>query len=242
MMTINDVYQLPVSEAVIDKTMRNVVKKYNFTYRSLMYQRTPVELLDNLYMGDLAKNALYDYLVNKCSNSVIDYDEVRTDNFESADPGWDMMVGNLKLKVEIKSSIPPNGESHIDIINKRDIKITASHDKGRTWINPNDIESDIHVQIYFYAKSYRNGYDNFETLSNVITNDYRKVRQIINADKYNKPLFFGFSTKKLIIAHINSLPQNNRTWTFSWTSRIYWKCPIKTAYNLPTLIKVINEH
>lgn len=241
-MTINDVFELPVSQAVINKTMQNVVKKYNYTYRSLMYQRTPVELLDNLYMGDLAKNALYDYLIKKCNHDVIDYDEIRTDNFENADPGWDLKVGNLKLKVEIKSSIPPNNESRLDIINKRDIKVTASHDKGRTWINPKEIESDIHVQIYFYAKSYRNGYSNFEALSNVISADYSKVRQIINADKYNKPLFFGFTTKKLIISHLDSLPQNERTWTFSWTHRIYWKCPIKKAYNLPTLVKLINEH
>lgn len=242
MMTIEDVYQLPVNNLIIDKTMRNVVKKYNYTYRSLMYHRTPVELLDNLYMGDLAKNALYAYLVATCNRPVIDYDVIRTDNFESADPGWDMMVGNLKLKVEIKSSIPPNGENLRDIIDKRDIKITASHDKGHTWINPNDIESDIHVQVYFYAKSYKNGYTSFEDLSRVITADYHAVKQIINSDKYNKPLFFGFSKKKLIIAHINSLPSFARTWTFSWTNRIYWKCPIKDAFNLPTLVKIINEH
>ena len=223
MMTINDVFQLPVNSMTIEKTMRNVVKKYNFTYRSLMYQRTPVELLDNLYMGDLAKNALYDYLKEHCSKPIDDYDIIRTDNFEKADPGWDLKVGDLKLKVEIKSSIPPNNESYIDIINKRDIKITASHDKGHTWINPNDLESSIHVQIYFYAKSYRNGYNSFEELSKVISSDYREVKRIINSDKYNNPLFFGFNTKKNIIAYINSLPLYNRTWTFSWTNRIYWK-------------------
>lgn len=242
MMTEKDVCLLPVDDVIIEKTMRNVVKKYNYTYRALMYQRTPVELLDNLYMGDLAKNALYAYLVKHSYHPVIDYDEIRTDNFESADPGWDLMVGNLKLKVEIKSSIPPNAENIHDIIEKRDIKITASHDNGHTWINPNDIESDIHVQIYFYAKSYKNGYSSFEELSKVISTDFHAVRQIINADKYNKPLFFGFSTKKLIVNHINSLPTHARTWTFSWTNRIYWKCPIKNAFNLPMLVKLINEH
>ena len=66
-MTINDVIILPVNQQIIDKTMKNVVKKLNHTNISLMYNRTPVELLDNLYMGDLAKNALYDYLINRVS-------------------------------------------------------------------------------------------------------------------------------------------------------------------------------
>lgn len=57
-MTTNDVIILPVNQQIIDKTMKNVVKKLNHTNISLMFNRTPVELLDNLYIGDLAKNAL----------------------------------------------------------------------------------------------------------------------------------------------------------------------------------------
>ena len=241
MFTVNDIFELPVSREVIEKTLRNTVKKYNFTCRALMYSRTPVELLDNLYMGDMAKNALYDYLVKHCSCPVIDYDEVRTDNFQNHDPGWDLMVGNKKIKVEIKSSIPPNSESRDNIVRLRDIKITASHDEGRTWINPHDLESDIHVQVYFYAKSYRNGYSSFEELSSVISQDMWKVREIINSDKYNHPLFFGYNTKENIIRHLESLPKDRRTWTFSWTHRIYWRCPIKDAYNMPSLIGLIDE-
>lgn len=42
-MTINDVIILPVNQQIIDKTMKNVVKKLNHTNISLMYNRTPVE-------------------------------------------------------------------------------------------------------------------------------------------------------------------------------------------------------
>ena len=241
MFTVDDILELPVSREVIEKTLRNTVKKYNYTCRALMYSRTPVELLDNLYMGDMAKNALYDYLVKRCSCPVIDYDEVRTDNFQNHDPGWDLMVGNKKIKVEIKSSIPPNNESRDNIVRLRDIKITASHDEGRTWINPHDLESDIHVQVYFYAKSYRNGYSSFEELSSVISQDMWKVREIINSDKYNHPLFCGYNTKENIIRHLESLPKDRRTWTFSWTHRIYWKCPIKDAFNMLSLIALIDD-
>ena len=53
-MTINDIITLPVSQAVINKTVTNTIRKYSHTHRTLMYGRTPVELLDNIYMGDMA--------------------------------------------------------------------------------------------------------------------------------------------------------------------------------------------
>lgn len=137
-----------------------------------MYSRTPIELLDNIYMGDIAKNALIDYLRKHSQLEVIDYDEIRTDDFKEHDPGWDFMIGQKKIKVEVKSSIPPNQESKENIINLRDIKITASHDNGNTWIMPNEIDSDIHVQVYFYARSYRNGYTSFDKLAEDVHANY----------------------------------------------------------------------
>jgi hypothetical protein len=73
---------------------------------SMMYNRTPVELLDNIFMGDLAKNALLEWLKPRCNCVITDYDEMRTDNFKEPDPGWDFIAGNKHLKAEVKSSIP----------------------------------------------------------------------------------------------------------------------------------------
>jgi len=111
-MTEHDVFYLPVSDAVCEKTMKNVVKKYDNTNKTDMYDRTPVELLDNLYMGDIAKNALLDFLLKSGVTDIIDYDDVRIDNFTNPDPGWDFIVGKRKLKVEVKSSIPPQSREH----------------------------------------------------------------------------------------------------------------------------------
>jgi len=221
--------------------MLNTAKKYSFTYKTLMYVRTPVELLDNIFMGDMAKNALIDYLRSHSSLKVVDYDEIRTDNFQEHDPGWDFMIGKSKIKVEVKSSIPPNNESRSNLINYRDIKITASHDKGRTWIQPEDIESIIHVQVYFYARTYKRGYDSFEKLAQDLSRDYHIIGNVINSSKYNHPLFLGWTTKKRIIEYLKTLPENQRTWTFSWTSRIYWRCPIKMAFNMPQLLDVMER-
>lgn len=239
-MTINDVIILPFTPAILGKTATNTIRKYSHTHRTLMYGRTPVELLDNIFMGDLAKNALLEYLRPVCNNPIIDYDEIRTDNFEAADPGWDFKVGNNLIKVEVKSSTPPNNENHAAIINSRDIKITASHDNGNTWIQPQTLESEIHVQIYFYARPYRNGYDNFQTLYNDLIADPNRIHTIINSNKYNHPLFFGWNTKENIIRYANTLQPN--TWTFSWTTRVYWRCPINEAFTLQQLVDYINNH
>jgi len=168
------------------------------------------ELLDNIYMGDIAKNALVSYLRSH-SISVIDYDEIRTDNFMEHDPGWDFKIGKKMITVEVKSSIPPNNEPKSNLIKYRDIKITASHDKGKTWIKPEDIDSNIHIQIYFYTKPYRNGYDSFDTLARDISTNYHLIDKIINASKYNEPLFAGWTTKKNIIGYLNTLPEGQRT-------------------------------
>ena len=239
-MTEKEIIVLPVTREIIEKTMLNTQKKYSYTYKTLMYNRTLVELLDNIYMGDIAKNALVSYLRSH-SISVIDYDEIRTDNFMEHDPGWDFKIGKKMITVEVKSSIPPNNEPKSNLIKYRDIKITASHDKGKTWINPEDIDSNIHVQIYFYTKPYRNGYDSFDTLARDISTDYHLIDKIINASKYNEPLFAGWTTKENIIEYLNTLPKGQRTWTFSWTSRIYWKCPISQASNMSELINLIKS-
>lgn len=238
-MTINDVVVLPFGGQILKKTAMNAIRKYSHTSTSMMYNRTPVELLDNIFMGDLAKNALLEWLKPRCNSNITDYDEVRTDNFKEPDPGWDFIAGNKQLKAEVKSSIPTHNENYNRIITLRDIKITASHDKGLTWIDPKTLESDIHIQIYFYAKPWKNGYSNFDNLAHDLNTNPGLIHSVINTKKYSEPLFFGWNIKKNIIAYSEKL--DNPTWSFDKTSRIYWKCPIKEAFNLSQLVKYINR-
>ena len=99
------------------------------------------------------------------------------------DPGWDFKVGDKMIKAEVKSSIPPNNESYQSIINKRDIKITASHNNGKDFINPTNLESQIHVQIYFYAKIYKRGYNSFEKLNSDLMGNPNLIHEIINTNQ-----------------------------------------------------------
>lgn len=235
--TIEDIIKLPFNDEIVDKTVDNVIKKYLTTKIDLMYGRSPVELLDNLIMGDIAKNSMIYYIKNNVGLDIIDYDEIRTDNFKDADPGWDFKIGKDKYKVEVKSSIPPNNEDYGSIIKSRDIKITAGHDE--ITIQPEDIDCDIHIQVYFYCKKYRKGYDSFEELGNVIKKNPEIVKKIVNITKYNPPLFFGWNSKEMIIKFSKILKPN--TWSFSWTRRIYWRCPIKYSYPIKKLITYVKE-
>ena len=253
-MTSKDVLQLPVDNNIINKTLENTVRKYLYTIQNLTYTRTPVELLDNLYMGDIAKNSIFDYLKDKVDDILIDYDEIRTDNFEQADPGWDFKIGNRPVKIEVKSSLPPKvdiGKSATfedlknEIINNRDVKITASHDNGKTFIEPENLDSEIHIQIYFFDVSvYKKGYDNPSSLYEDIKDSPHKIKPLIKSDKYNTPYYFGFSTKQEIINYKNENEKNNTptTWTFSWTDRWYWRSPLLKAHNIRRLIDLIYKY
>lgn len=239
-MKVEDIVILPFTEEVKQRTIENTVRKFKFTEEALMYKRGPVEILDNIFMGDIAKNSLIAYLEPLAINPIIDYDKIRTDNFENADPGWDFMIGNKKIKVEVKSSIPPNNESYADIISKRDVKITASHDSGINWKMPINLESYIHVQVYFYAKTYKQGPSTKDELYFQIKDNNEKFEQILNIQKYSEPLFFGWATKREIINYSNTF--NPNTWTFPWTTRIYWRCPISKAHTMPELVDIMNNY
>lgn len=239
-MTVEDIVALPFSENVVSKTIQSTIKKFSNTEPSLMYSRTPVEILDNIFMGDIAKNCLIDYLSPFATKPIVDYDEIRTDDFKNADPGWDFKIGNRGIKVEVKSSIPPNLETRQTLVTKRDIKITASHDKGITMIPPENLESQIHVQVYFYAKIHKEGPYNMESLYNHINTNHAAFAKLLNINKYSNPLFFGWAGRKEIIKFSKVLKPN--TWTFGRTNRVYWRCPISAAHTMPELIEIMNTY
>jgi hypothetical protein len=237
-MTLADVFTLPVDAEIKQKTAQNTAQKFLYTHPSMMYKRTPIQILDNIYMGDLAKNALLAYLRSNCINPIQDYDEIRTDGFQKPDPSWDYKVGKRRIKLEVKSSIPPRNETQASLIQNRDIKITASHDKGRTWLQPEKLESEIHTQIFFYAKPCKTNAATHQEVNNMIQDTPEAVHQFLESERYNEPLFFGWTTKKSIIQCSRQLEP--ATWTFEKTSRIYWRCPIKEAFTLPFLIDTVD--
>jgi hypothetical protein len=231
-----DVIELPFNEDIANKSYINSIKKFKYTMKNKSYDRTPIELFDNILMGDIAKNSFLNCLRDQGYNCV-DYDEIREDNFENNDPGWDIKIGSKKVCIEVKSSIPPNEASDDEIIEKYDVKVIAGH-KGQVLKSPEKIESDIHVQIYFRAKIYKKSkFSTLEDLYEFLNSNHEEGKKLINIQKFNKPLFFSWNSKEKIIFFSKTFIPN--TWTFTWTSIIYWKCPIKYSHNLNKLKEII---
>ena len=250
-MNFNDIVKLEVTPQVINKTVNNTIEKYLYTILNMGYSRTPVELLDNIFMGDFAKNLIYKYLAQQSIN-IEDYDEIRTDNFQNPDNGWDLKVNNLKI--EVKSSAIPKSDivnnnklsknTFQNILNNRDVKVYAKKCDSCPFILPDSLESDIFIQIYFpNAITYKIGFDNAEELYREISKDPNNLKSIIKIQKYYNAYYFGYLTKQDIIDIYNYNTQNNNksTWSFSWTEAVYWKAPLSQAKNLSDLVHYIQR-
>ena len=232
-----DVFRLPFNEEILNKSITSSIKKFSNTTPNLMYRRTPVELLDNILMGDIAKNSLFFYLQEKSSMLFIDYDEIREDKFINSDPGWDIKIGSSNKKIEVKSSIPTRFESYQNIISLRDIKITAGH--SYITINPNDLVADYFFQIYFYAKIYKKGYESIHKLQEDLDKKPQIIHELLNTKKYSSPLFFSWNSKINIVNFSEELTPP--TWSWPASKRIYWKCPIKFSYSLPDFFNEVEQ-
>lgn len=239
-----DIVPLPVSATVYEKTLTNTVKKFQHTLKDSIHARTHTELLADTFMGDLAKNTLIDYLRNNCNQSVniVDYDEIRIDNFENPDE-FDFYINNKSFIAEVKSSTPPvkkdqSLESPNELIYNRDIKIIAKKNKGQKEISPVEMDSYIYPQIYFFTRVQkgRNLSDN-EIIELKKDPHFLESISEINIKSFMQPMFYGWSAKPDIIFFSERLckPQ----WEFG--NAVYWSCPLRFSRTMKELIDFANQ-
>lgn len=235
--TLNDIVLLPVSSEVKEKTIINTVKKFNYTLQNSIVKRNQVELICDLYMGDLAKNCIVDYLRKNCVNKphVIDYDEVRKDNFTEHDP-WDFCLNRDDLRVEVKSSTPPlkkNGDMETDeeLLKGRDIKIIAKKTPNQREEQPEDFDCFVFPQVYFRCR--------VPDERNLTTAEIQRLntsplalQEIVDLERFNNPMFFGWSAKTDIIFFRDRLVEPQ--WKYG--NAVYWSCPLRYSRTLKELV------
>lgn len=235
--TLNDIVALPVSLDVKQKTIINTVKKFNFTLQNSIVRRNQIELICDLYMGDLAKNCIVDYLRNNCVNrpNIIDYDEVRADNFTEHDP-WDFCINRDNLRVEVKSSTPPmkkNGEMETDeeLLKGRDIKIIAKKTPNQREVPPEEFDCFVFPQVYFRCRV-PDERDLTTAETQRLSVSPLALQEIIDLNRFDNPLFFGWSAKTDIIFFRDRLvdPQ----WKYG--NAVYWSCPLRYTRTLKELV------
>jgi len=125
-----------------------------------MNPRSMTERLDDKIMGDVATAAVLEYLA-AMEIPAAAYDQVRTDRFQSPDPGWDIVVGENALAwvestkdpktpvglttASVRSSRLPRRDSLGQAVRTRDFKIFAPAGKSIE----DCIAADIEVQVYY---------------------------------------------------------------------------------------------
>lgn len=245
MFTVHDVFILPINREIISKTIANVVRKFSFTRLNSIKSRTPLELLDNLVQGDLAKNSLLWHL-RRQKICLFDYDEIRTDDFKEPDPDWDMCTPDEKTFIEVKSSLPPdylkkkNEKFSHRIIEELDIKLTAGSSPQKL-ISPKQLKADIHIQVYYNTERLDKQHSGNDFGKIKKTNPESILELIHFKERLQKPYFFGFCTRNEIVEYLEYLEKKDQSQTWKYEDCIYWRFPIHYARDMNRLIELLRE-
>ncbi|AHF02394.1 hypothetical protein THIAE_09655 [Thiomicrospira aerophila AL3] len=153
------------------KKLRYSIDRLNMNSRGI------TESLDDKIMGDLATIAVAEFF-RSSGFAAIAYDQIRTDNFQTPDPGWDLLISkrgiglgpwarkvqSLKISpddipeyavtVSVKSSRLPRGYNLEKALKRCDFKVLNEHDNNIA----KDLKAQIETQVYFdLNKSQLNG-------------------------------------------------------------------------------------
>ena len=112
------------------------------------------------------------------------------------------------LNIEIKTSLIPY--QGFDILKSADLKI---------YQKSNNIECDInwHIGIQVYFNKFKKDWENFieQSDNTAICNGYKNLN-----------FSCSWITRDRTIEYLNSIPINNRTWSFQGSYKTFWHCPL----------------
>jgi hypothetical protein len=144
-------------------------KKLNYSIdRPNMNPRGLSESLDDKVMGDVATVAVVEYLRYELKVPAVAYDQVRNDNFQSPDPGWDVAIGPTAyvwakttddaasltddpatpiglMTASVRSSRLPRADTLAKAVQTRDFKIFAPPNSSIE----DCITADVEMQVYY---------------------------------------------------------------------------------------------
>lgn len=228
MVTIEDVIQLELSKeeiiSCIDKT-----KQHEFI-DNLRNRHKNVQFDCKLrgYIGELAIAKWF------AKNSIT----LSTTNYLEDGDNIDIDFLVKGKNIELKTSLIPDIDGNLaTAIAKRDIKLIK-----RGYETIEQLRGDIHMQIYFSHKTKER--DNWLKSQeiNLYNNDYEYLYNKFQADQYLDTTFFvAWIDKPSLVRQINSLPTNQRYWSFSNSQRVFWNCKLRISRKPIELISYINS-
>lgn len=237
----HQIVKIPISEANILWAAETALKKLPHTDRGFDASRN---MLDNLFQGDLAKNALIDYLTNLGYNITDEYDRVRNDNFNRFNNRGYVFKMN-ENRVEVNSSKLPNGyNTPASIINNLDLKVTYK-DRFNNLTYPSDLKYEYSFQLYFHINP-DNRTDYQGILDHIRARNYNEITDLIpllieELDVYNRYVDNLYGYCYVTPMRVEEIRQQNIMlgrdpyWNFPRADHTWWRCPISECFSFDTL-------
>lgn len=220
MVKLKDFIQFKIGLSDIQETINKVFDNLNISQLDNLRYRSKMVQIDCLFRGYLGELCLKKWFAENgieisVSNMIDDY-------------SMDIDMEYKDKSIEIKTSnVPDKYENISGVIQYADIKLIR---RGSASIE--DLKGDIHVQIYYdFFTKVRDQHLN--KLDQTITNaDDMRIRLCL--DEYiDNSYFVAWIDKPSLVGKINSLPVNERTWTFVNSQREFWVCKIGSDAKAP---------
>jgi len=211
---------------MIKKAKENV----EISYRDNLRNRHPNIRFDCILRGYVGEYSIIKWL----AENDIEFEETNyVDEGESIDIDFLYKQKNL----ELKTSLIPDIDVTIDnaIVN-RDIKLIKRKNRIE------DLRGDIHMQIYYSQK--RKAKDDWleKQKIDLESEDINYLYESLGAEAYcNSTFFVAWIDKPTLVAKINAMPENQRTWSFCGSKRLFWNCKIKDSEKPSDLIPYLNS-
>lgn len=233
-------------------------KLYHSIDRPNMNLRHLSESLDDKIMGDVATIAVAQYCRSINLPSII-YDQIRQDNFQLHDPGWDVVIGpavnqwaretndvmsppdNL-ITLSVRSSRIPLGRTLQQSIQTCDFKIFAP-DRSRI---ENDITANIEVQVYYEYDKTQLG--NLSTTQNSIAQcienreNCNQVLEDLNIlGRFDTCYLVAWATKEDIINNLQSMARRYWNSRHAGSDKRMWIAPLRNGRSIHELRELYPE-
>ena len=256
MFTSDNIMAMEYDRNTVDEAIDTAVGKFLHIADGQMYSRMPLEILDNIFMGDFAKNCLRRNIAEAFRGPVLDYDRIRLDGYEQHDPGWDLCLTKHLIRGEVKSSFRPVDRRTNElydlqrIVDTLDFKMTAwkkNDPEDKKKYRPERV-ADLIFQVYFPGKELDpKAAEFFKTKSQLDDNLRTRIdvinvfSKLINLARYKQPLFFGFNTKASLERSIALHGAEQCTWTFNGCDRVYWSSKLKDGFSFPEFVSYLDK-
>jgi hypothetical protein len=195
MITVDDIIKI-VLETIPEEInfayiTSDAKSKKNNTANTWQSGRSEFKKFTDLFPGDLAKNIVR-YAAKLNNIDFIDYDKIRTDNFQYSDK-FDLSISNKFI--EVKSSIE-----------KYNNALTTLIDSRRFIVYPNKPISDLIFQVY-YVFDNSSGKAFFSDMENLKDDEFKNKYQISSKTEFVRNFIkyspigciMGFITKEMAL-------------------------------------------